>query len=383
MNMSFKSSIPTKLIFGIGALNRLSRYEFPGSRALIVTGRGRSIRESGWLDRICEGLKKAGVSCCVFSGAEQNPTAENVADGAKMAKYEKCDFVIGLGGGSAMDCAKAIAVMTGNMGDFWDYMYGATGGKKIPEGPFLPIVAIPTTAGTGSEMNNCAVISKNATREKLGFVNDGIYPKIAIVDPAITTTVPSNFTAYQGFDALMHACESIVNKKEHIYGHMHAVKAVELIAKYLPGAVEDGGNIEAREGLALAASLAGMYMMCTAEHAIEHAMSAFHPDLPHGAGLVLISDAYWSAVSDSHTCDEALRDMARIMGRLDGDFVAAIGDLKKQCGINTLKMSDFGITKQEAAAIAENARTTMGVLFINDPMRPNVEDVQTMLERSF
>ena len=383
MNMSFRSNIPTEFIFGTGSLGRLSRYKFPGERALIVTGRGKSIRENGWLDKICDGLGKAGVGYSIFSGAEPNPTTENVAEGAKAAREEKCDFIIGLGGGSAIDCAKAIAVMVRNPGELWDYMYGTTGGRKAPEEPILPVVAIPTTAGTGSEMNNCAVISKNETQEKLGFVNEGIYPKMAIVDPSITASVPPKFTAYQGFDALMHACESIVNKKEHFYGYMHAIKAVELAAKYLPTAVADGADAEAREGLALAASFAGMYMMVTAEHAIEHAMSAFHPELPHGAGLILISDAYWNAVSESHTCDAELCGMAKAMGRADGSFTAALAELKEKCGIADLKMSDFGIAENEAAAIAENARATMGVLFINDPMRPKTEDVLSILERSF
>lgn len=381
--MSFKTKIPTEFIFGSGSLTRLHRYALPGNKALIVTSSGKSVIENGSLSKVTSGLEKAGTEYCVFSGAEANPTAENVEAGAKMAKEQGCDFVVGLGGGSSMDCAKAIALMAKNEGEMWDYMFGITGGKKVPEGGALPIIAIPTTAGTGSEMNNCAVISNNETKEKLGFVHDAVYPTMAIIDPEVTLSVPPKFTAYQGFDALFHACESVIHRKTHAYGYMHAMKAVELCGKYLERAVRDGSDLEAREGMSLAAAFAGMYMLCTSQHAVEHAMSAFHPKLPHGAGLLMVSDAYWRFIADSHTCDESLTAMAKTMGREDGNFVAALAELRKVCGMDELKMSDYGITEDELSDIAANSKATMGVLFIGDPAKPTVEDIEEILRKSF
>ena len=371
------------MVFGSGSLDRIYRMIFPGTKALVVTSPGKSVITTGSLEKVCNGLMRAGKEYCVFSGAEANPTAENVAAGVKMAKEQGCDFVVGLGGGSSMDCAKAIALMAKNEGEMWDYMFGITGGKKVPECGALPIIAIPTTAGTGSEMNNCAVISNNETKEKLGFVHEDIYPAMAIIDPEVTLSVPAKFTAYQGFDALFHACESVIHKKANAYGYMHAMKAVELCGKYLERAVKDGSDLEAREGMSLAAALAGMYMLCTSEHAVEHAMSAFHPALPHGAGLILVSKAYWQFIADSHTCDNRLSEMAKALGREDGDFAAALTELLKSCGMDELKMSDWGITEEEIPEIAANSRATMGVLFMGDPARPVVEDIEEILRKSF
>ena len=164
---------------------------------------------------------------------------------------------------------------------------------------------------------------------------------------------------------------------------MHAMEAVELCGKYLERAVKDGSDLEAREGMSLAAALAGMYMLCTSEHAVEHAMSAFHPSLPHGAGLILVSKAYWQFVADSHTCDERLSEMAKALGREDGDFAGALTDLIKACGMDEIKMSDWGIAEEEIPEIAANSRATMGVLFAGDPARPIVEDIEEILRKSF
>lgn len=217
-------------------------------------------------------------------------------EGAALAKAESCDFVVGLGGGSSIDSAKSIAVMATNPGDYWDYISGGSGKEKPVVNAPLPIVAITTTAGTGTEADPFTVITKEDTEEKIGFGVDGTFPVLSIVDPELMASVPAHLTAYQGFDALFHSTEGYLNRTANPISDMFALKAIELIGKSLPTAVKNGQDLEARTNVALANTLAGMVESlsgCISEHSIEHALSAYHPALPHGAGLIMISAAYY------------------------------------------------------------------------------------------
>jgi alcohol dehydrogenase len=218
-------------------------------------------------------------------------------DGAALARDKGCDFIVALGGGSVMDAAKAIALIVTNEGDLWDYVYAGTGkGIEAPNAP-LPIIAITTTAGTGSEVDNGGVITKPETNEKIGVVHDGLFPVMAIVDPELMRTVPPSFTAYQGFDTLLQATEVYISKCVNLMSDMVASAVITNIGKYLARAVKDGNDMEAREHVAFANTMSGYSMMtgcCTSEHAMEHAMSGYHQDLPHGAGLIMISREYYT-----------------------------------------------------------------------------------------
>lgn len=216
----------------------------------------------------------------VFDKIQPNPTEHHVMEGAALAKAEGCDFVIGLGGGSIIDSAKAIAVMATNEGTFWDYVSGGTGGgKAVPVTP-LPIVAITTTAGTGTEADPWAVIT-NPEGEKIGFGYDGTFPVLSIVDPDLMMSVPEKLTAYQGFDALFHSTEGYINRYTNPINDLYALKAIELIGKSLAKAVNNGSDKEAREDVALANTLSGMSESiggCTSEHAMEHPLSGKIPN---------------------------------------------------------------------------------------------------------
>lgn len=197
-NLMYDMYVPTRVMFGVGMLNRLSEQPLPGKRALIVISNGKSTRANGYLARTEEQLHKAGVETVVFAGATPNPTVSDVNAGAKAARENGCDFLVALGGGSVMDCSKGIAVMATNEGELWDYVtIGSGKGHPIAVRP-LPIVAVTTTAGTGSETDNSGVITKEDTFEK-AFVGDvSLFPVLAIVDPELMATVPPAFTAYQG-----------------------------------------------------------------------------------------------------------------------------------------------------------------------------------------
>lgn len=255
----------------------------------------------------------------------------------------------------------------------------------------LPIVAVTTTAGTGSEVDQWGVITNPETNEKIGFGGiDELFPIIAVVDPELMKTVPPRFTAYQGFDALFHSTECYIAKCSNLMSDMYALTAIENIGNYLPRAVKDGNDIEAREHVALANTLSGVVMTlssCTSEHSIEHAMSAYHQDLPHGAGLIMISKEYYKYFISQHICDERFVKMAKALGMENADkaddFITALEKLQNDCGVGDLKMSDFGIEKIEADVIAANARETMGGLFEADPCELGHEDCAEIVKKSY
>ena len=335
-----------------------------------------------------EELDKANVNYVLFDKILPNPIKDHVMEGASLAKKENCDFIIGIGGGSSIDSSKSIAIMAANDGDYWDYIFGGTGkGKAIPNDP-LPVVAITTTAGTGTEADPWTVITNG--NEKIGFGYDKSYPYLSIVDPELMKTVPPKLTAYQGFDALFHSTEGYLNKMASEMSDLFALKAIELIGKSLAAAVKDGNNMQAREDVAMANTLSGIVesvSSCTVEHSIEHAMSAYYPKLEHGAGLIIISKEYYTSIANAKVRDEKMVNMARALGKKDAskpmDFVDALVDLQKACGVDNLKLSDYDMKKEDLPAIAKNARFAMGGLFECDPHNFTDDEVLSILEKSY
>ncbi|MGN1014944.1 MAG: iron-containing alcohol dehydrogenase [Butyricicoccus sp.] len=388
--MGFQYFVPSRILFGKGQLNKLSRKKLPGKKALIVISNGKSTRANGYLDRVQEQLQQAGVAYEVFDKITPNPTKSVVMEGAQFARDHGCEFILGLGGGSSIDSAKAIAVMAANDGDLWDYVYGGTGGaQRMPNKP-LPIVAITTTAGTGTEADAWSVVTNEEANEKIGFGNDNTFPVLSIVDPDLMLSVPPKFTAYQGFDALFHSTEGYLSKRASLMSDMYALKAVEMVGRNLAAVVANGADEDAREKVAFGNTLGGFVMSVgttTSEHAIEHAMSAYHENLPHGAGLIMISLAYYRHFAKTEACRQRMIDLAKAMGREDASdpmqFVDALEQLQKDCGVHDLKMSDYGITPDEFETIAKNARATMGAQFKNDRVDLTEEEVVAILKESY
>lgn len=388
--MNFNYFVPTKILFGKGKLNELHKESLPGKKALIVISSGKSMRANGYLQKVEEQLRLGGVQSIVFDKILSNPIKRHVMEGAALAKQEKCDFVVGLGGGSSIDAAKSIAVMATNEGDYWDYVGGGSGkALPVPNDP-LPIVAITTTAGTGTEADPWTVITKDDTNEKIGFGYAKTFPVLSIVDPELMLTVPPHLTAYQGFDALFHSTEGYINITANTMSDLYSLKAIELLAKNLPDAVKDGSNLDAREKVALGNTLAGMVEStsgCTSEHSLEHAMSAYHPELPHGAGLIMISKEYFTFFAKKQVCHARMINMAKAMGKENAndpmDFVEALVNLQKACSVHELKMSDYGINKEEIPTLAKNAYETMGGLFEVDPAPVSLEDCIAIYEASY
>ena len=382
---NFSYYMPSRIFFGAGSVKKLSRAKLPAGKGLIITG-GTSTRKLGYVDRVAEALAAGGHETIVYADVQPNPTIEGVRACAALARQEGCSFMVGLGGGSSIDTAKAAAVMATNGGDWWDYVFGGTGkGQKIQNDP-LPIVAITTTAGTGTEADPWTVITNGD--EKIGGGGDKTFPTISVVDPDFMMTVPPHLTAYQGFDALFHACEGYIATIASPISEMFSLKSIELIGKSLAKAVADGSDKDARADVALANTLSGFVesmSSCTSEHSIEHALSAYHPKLTHGAGLIMISLEYYKMFTEA--CAEKMIDMARALGKKDAakpeDFVEALRELQVACKVDSLKMSDYGVDEHDLGKYADNARANMGGLFGYDARELTRDDVIGILARSY
>lgn len=390
MNMSFHFNNPTNLIFGAGRLEELGSQTLPGKKALLLISNGSSVKTYGTLERVQTQLKRADADYVVCANIHENPSKEVVMEAAAIAKENACDFILALGGGAVLDAAVAVSAMATNPGDLWDYVHGGTGKGQPLVQKGLPIVTVATSSGTGSEINCWGVISNHQTNEKIGFGDPSLVPVLAIVDPELMRTVPPKYTAYQGFDALFHNTEVMISNGINILSETLALSAIKSIAAYLPKAVSDGNDLQAREHVAYGSTIAGITMQLsntTAQHSMEHAMSAYHHNLPHGAGLIMISKEFAQFFIDRHACDEQFIKMARVMGLPDAgkpqDFITALVKLQEACGVADLKMSDYGIEKSECMTLAVNARETMGGLFLSNPCPMSDAECAEIFEKSY
>lgn len=295
--MHFEFHNPTRLVFGAGVLKRLGEVTAAhGKRALLVTG-GGSIKRNGTFDRAVASLKAAGVSYVECAGVEPNPRNATVIRGAQTARDEKCDVVIALGGGSTMDAAKVMAAAVFYAGDPWDMIYHGQAAPHVPTRA-LPLITVPTLAATGSEMNAGAVITNEKTTVKSFVIADPLYPKVALVDPELTLSVPTDQTAYGVCDLITHVTESYFNGPDGTpLQDRFAESVIQTAIEWGPKAVANGSDLEGRAQVQWASVVAlNGWVQAGVEsgypvHMIEHVISAHH-DIAHGAGLAIVNPAW-------------------------------------------------------------------------------------------
>ena len=387
--MSFEFSVPGKIVFGNGKLNELSSQKLPGKSAIVVISNGKSAKTNGSLDRLMRQLDNAGVSAVIYDRIEANPVLETIDAGGDLCRKYKCDFVVAMGGGSVIDSGKMITILASNPGSIWDYVQTGTGGKKQIENDPIPLVAIPTTAGTGSEADFGASFTKEQTNEKISVIDKRLFPALTIVDPELTYSLAAKFTAYQGWDALTHSMEYLLNKNQNLICDSLAKEAVKLCGEALAEAVVSG-TPESREKMALASCLSGIVIGhggVTSQHALECAVSAVYPKLAHGAGLIMLSKAYFKFFIDKHVCDEIFIEIASLLGMKDAsspyDFITAIEQLQHACGVDNLKMSDYGIKRSDFGGMIAASRVAMGCDFEVDRYTLTDEDCMEIMQNSY
>jgi alcohol dehydrogenase class IV len=282
---------PTEIRYGAGRLNELGEVALRyGKKCLLVTTPAVPATESMY-HKVKAILREAGLEVAHFDKVQQNPTTENIAAGAELAVQHQADVVVGLGGGSSMDSAKAIAVEATHEGSCWDYLFY----KKQPTDKTLPILAISTTSGTGSQVTQVAVVTNSKARDKSALYNAIIYPKVCIVDPELMLTVPRHVTASTGFDAFCHAFESMLHPNASIYINCLALEAIRLVAENLPMVLKDLHNLDARANMAVADTFAGLCIAnagVTLPHGVGMAISGMYPHVIHGESLAIIYPAF-------------------------------------------------------------------------------------------
>ncbi len=378
----FEFYIPTHMYFGAGSLAKMAEIPLPGKKALIVISSGKSVKKNGHLDRLTSYLEVNGSDWLVFDKVLPNPIVEHVMEASELAKANGCDYIIGFGGGSAIDSAKSIALMAANAGHYWDYINGGSGKAQPVENQPLPIVAITTTAGTGTEIDPFTVQTNGD--EKIGFGVPGTFPAIAIVDPELMLTVPRDLTAFQGFDAFFHAAEGYLSKAANPLSDTLALKVIELIGKSLSDAVNDGENLEARSQVALANSIAGMVeclSKVTSQHAMSHGISALFPKIAHGQALTMLSIAFFGFFA-KHVPERTM-PIAKALGQEDGDIAMALKNLQKACGVYEMKMSDYGVKPSELEKMVDNSFETMGRMYAQDRVALEKPQVMAIFTASY
>jgi alcohol dehydrogenase class IV len=278
---------PKKIVSGVDCVNRLGDEikTLGAKRPLVVTDKG--VVGAGLLDCISDVLKSASIDFAVYDKVEANPTMPSVHEGADLYAAEKCDAIIGLGGGSPMDAGKAIGVKATHEGDI--IQYTRRGGKPVQD-IIPPLVLIPTTSGTGSEVTRFSVLTNVDEHIKMVIATPAITSDVAIVDPAMTRSKPPSVTGPTGMDALTHAIESYISNKSTTLTETLSLKAIELIGSNLRQAVANGDNIEARANMILASMEAGMAFGNSSVgtvHAVAHALGGFF-NVPHGVANAMM-----------------------------------------------------------------------------------------------
>lgn len=339
--------IPNHTVVGTNVLGEAAPLlKKMGNKAFIVTG--RHVAVSNMMKQLTALLDENGIGCVIFDGITGEPTDTMIENGVEMLKSSGCDFIIGIGGGSPLDSAKAIAAMTVNEGSIADY-----NGKEIT-GEILPLAAIPTTAGTGSEATKFTVITDSEKGIKMLLKGDVLVPKLAIVDSSFTVGAPKSVTSATGLDALTHAVEAYTSRKAFSMTDTLAVSAVKRIMKYLPIAYREPDNSLAREQMSVAALEAGICInnsSVTIVHGMSRPIGAlFH--VPHGmSNAMLLKECLSFAVSGAYEKFANLGRETGVASDSDSDetaaekFIDSLQNICDVCEIPTLEQ--YGIDRDE------------------------------------
>lgn len=375
---------PTEICYGCGRINEVGEIVARfGKRCVLVT-----VPEfdafAPLFAKVKKSLEDAGVAVAHFDGVIPNPTTESIAAGAEVALAHRADVMLGLGGGSSMDSAKAIAVEATHEGGCWDYRYCS---DTQPTEKTLPVVAVTTTSGTGSQVTQVAVMTNTANRDKSAIYNSICFPKVAIVDPELMLTLPEHVTASTGFDVFCHCFESYLHPNASPLTDMMSLEAMRLVVAHLPTVVKDGSNIEGRSAMAWADMLAGLAIAnagVTLPHGVGMAISGMHPHAMHGEALAANYPAftrytYQSAVDKFATAGRIL-DPA-----LEGETDEAAAEKScelidaflKEIGM-WMSLEDLKVPENEVADLAKQSMVLPD--YENNPRVATFDEMNALLQ---
>ncbi len=375
--MNFNYYLPVNVVFGCGKVKEAGEIAKKyGKKALIVTGRS-SAKKSGLYDRVNDSLKAAGMESALFDKVAQNPLTTTAEEGAEFAKENGCDVVIAIGGGSIMDCAKAIAFLSVNEGDINDYIFNRKQSDQA-----LPLILIPTTCGTGSEGNGFAVLTNPENGDKKSLRCNAIIAKASIVDPECMMTMPKKVLASVGFDALCHSMEAYTSKISQPFTDALALYAMERIADSLVDLYNGSEDMEKWESITIASTIGGMVINqagVTLAHGMEHPASGLK-DIVHGNGLAALTPVI---VEASWKGNEA--KFARISKILGGssaaDCAAQIRSLLEKIDL-AVTLSDLGLAEEDVPWMAENCMKVSAASVANNPVVFTQEEIAEIYRKA-
>lgn len=375
--IAFNYFLPVNVVFGCGKVLETGSLTKPyGNKALVVTGRS-SAKKSGLYDKVADSLKQAGIEHVLFDKVAQNPLTTTAIEGAQFAKDNGCDVVVAIGGGSIMDCAKAIAFLALNDGDINDYIYG-----RLKSDTALPLVLIPTTCGTGSEGNGFAVLTNPENGDKKSLRCNAIVAKVSIVDPECMMTMPKHVLASVGFDALCHCIEAYTSKIAQPFTDALSVYAMELIADNLVKVYRGEGSKEAWEKITLASTIGGMVINTagvTLAHGMEHPASGLK-DIVHGKGLAALTPVVIEASEKGDHFKFA--KIARIFGGVTSkDLAPKIRTLLRNLDMECT-LSDLGLSKEDISWMAENCMKVSAAGVANNPVVFTQEEIADLYAKA-
>lgn len=372
-----------EILFGAGCRKLAGKYSrnLGISKALIVTDPG--VVKTGLLEDVTESLMEQNVEYSVFQNVSPNPRDHEVMAGVQVYENEKCNGIIALGGGSPMDCAKGIGIVSTNKGNILQF----TGVDKIGA-PTPPLICIPTTAGTSSDVSQFSIILDSDEKVKIAIISKAIVPDISLIDPETTYSMDSYLVSATGVDALVHAIEAFVSKGRSSMTDLHALEAMKLIVKYLPMRYNDPNNIEAMEKMMMASMSAGLAFsnaILGAVHSMAHSLGGFL-DLPHGECNAILLDNVVSINYDS--APERFDVIAEIFGLEFKNETAKerkkaltnrIIQFKKELGI-TKKLKDIGVKSSDIPVLAKKAHNDPCLL--TNPKTLSVKDIEVIYEET-
>jgi len=377
---------PTDIRFGRGRLREIGEVVSQwGKRCLLVTVPTIPVFAE-LFQNVKDILEKSGVAVAHFEGVIPNPTVEVVSEGARLAQEHGADVLLGVGGGSSMDTAKAIAVEASHAGSCWDYLFFR---DSQPTDKTLPVVTMTTTSGTGSQVTQVAVVTNPQERYKSALYHSNLFPKVSIVDPELMLTVPRDVTASTGFDVFAHAFESFITPNGSPMTDLTALEAIRLVVGNLPQVVKNGTDIDARTAMAWADTLAGFSIAnagVTLPHGIGMAVGGNYPHVKHGEALAVVYPAILH-----YTYRAVPGKFARVGGLFDptlkelADEEAAV----RTCGIVesflqeiglSLCFEDLNIPKEELRALAQASLILPD--YKSHPRVADLDDVYELLTKS-
>jgi len=390
LKTNFTHHFPGLIELGNGSLAKLGEIikEQGGKKALVVTDPG--VLAAGLVGKVTDVLEAAGIEAVVFSEVQPNPTEDNVRAALAVYGGEGCDWLIGVGGGSPIDVAKAVRVVSSHPGNLEDY-YAAYGGIERITPNMPPIAAVPTTSGTGSEVSPASLITNTAKKTKLAFFSFLLYPTLAVIDPQMTLTCPPALTAASGMDALVHNIEAFIAIGNDPLGEATAAWGIKYIAEGLPQAVANGSNLEARTGMAYGSYLGGLapdFNLLGIAHGLSHQISAVF-DTPHGVGNAILIPHAMRFNLVSPTAKAKMRWIAAFMGEnvaaLDDDAAAeaaigAVERLSREIEIPS-GLGQVGVERDQFKLLAEMAMKN--VCTHTNPCPADPAKLVTVLEAAY